>query len=249
MNVGIYSGPKSEPFPAHFDSHVCCGLPRFLQPPCFLVSALFSKLTSFILTVFSPSPPTIALPCLGPLTPGEGGGGVVGHLCDELSTNPLHLSPVLGSLRKVSMLSAHFFCCLPLILFPSTVPWRMVFTRPVNHVISTIQRTILFLSYTAEARLRNTIQMARVRSRFQTRPSSTCFRTARKRASLLTAQSSALIRTGTKQWSSQTGRERCTPSTIRFVGHISKCSFYQHIPVLGGFLHFLESVGIVSCYN
>ena len=33
-------------------SHLSCGLPRFLQPSCFFVSALFGNLSSFILTMF-----------------------------------------------------------------------------------------------------------------------------------------------------------------------------------------------------
>ena len=32
-------------------SHLSCGLPHFLQPPCFFVSVLFNNLSSFILTM------------------------------------------------------------------------------------------------------------------------------------------------------------------------------------------------------
>ena len=32
-------------------SHLCCGLPRFLEPSCFFVSALFGSLSSFIRTM------------------------------------------------------------------------------------------------------------------------------------------------------------------------------------------------------
>ena len=57
---------------------------------------------------------------------------------DEFATIPFHLvlfSAVLAELGKSIpvhslILSSHLFFCLPLFLFPFTVPCRLVFTKP-----------------------------------------------------------------------------------------------------------------------
>ena len=49
-------------------SHLCCGLPRFLQPSCFFVSDIFGNISSFILTMqFGRCRPTLIVTTVGPI--------------------------------------------------------------------------------------------------------------------------------------------------------------------------------------
>ena len=57
---------------------------------------------------------------------------------DEFATIPFHLDLFSAALVELAksipvhslILSSHLFFCLPLFLFPFTVPWRIVFAKP-----------------------------------------------------------------------------------------------------------------------
>ena len=75
---------------------------------------------------------------------------------DEFATTPFHLNLFSAALVELAksipvhslILSSHLFFCLPLFLFPFTVPCRIVFAKPedLETVITILRKTILIES-------------------------------------------------------------------------------------------------------
>ena len=72
---------------------------------------------------------------------------------DEFATTPFHLDLFSAALVELAksipvhslILSSHLFFCLPLFLFPFTVPCRIVFAKPED--LETCQTILAFVSW------------------------------------------------------------------------------------------------------